>query len=213
MSYSIDVFNKEWKKVKNIKLDSELFNDDNINMQLIHQYLRMQRNNGRIAIAHTKTRWDVQWSWKKLYRQKWMWAWRVWEKRSPLRRKWWVVFGPTKFRNFSIDMPKKARRKAMLWLLISKLKEGNVVWLEKFDLKEIKTKKAVEVLNNIWLWDTTTLVILSDNYETTTRSLANVKWVKYILYNYLNPYDVLTHKKILLEEDVISKIEDYFRKK
>ncbi len=206
MSYSIDIYSQSWDKKNTVSLDKQLFCDENINNYLIYEYVRLQRNNGRIAIAHTKNRWEVSWSGKKIYNQKGTWSARAWEKRSPLRKKWWIVFWPRKNKNFTINMNKKSKKKALLWLLISKLKEKTVLWLNNFDLSEIKTKKAVDVLSNLKLsWKT--LVVLSDLKENTTKSLSNVSWVKYILYSYINPYDIVTHKNILFEEWSISKIE------
>ena len=209
MTYSIDIYSQSWNKEKTIDLDSNTFSDENINNYLMYQYFRLQRNNGRIVIANTKTRWEVSWSWKKLYRQKWTWTWRAWEKRSPLRKKWWIVFWPRANRNYSIFMTRKSRKKALLSMLISKLKSNSFKGLINFDLPEIKTKKALNVLSNLWLNWSKTLIVLSSLSENTTKSLSNIPWVKYIHYSYLNPMDILSSRNILIEESSIQKVQEW----
>jgi ribosomal protein L4 len=51
-------------------LPETIFNDDNINYDLIHEFIVMQLANARHPIAHTKTRGEVAYSGRKLYRQK-----------------------------------------------------------------------------------------------------------------------------------------------
>jgi len=208
MSYSIDVYSQKWKKLKNIELDSSVFCDENVNQDLIYDFVRLQRNNGRIVIACAKRRWEVAGSGKKIYRQKWTGGARAGEKRSPIRRHGGVAFGPLAERNFEIKMNKKARRKALSGLIVSKIKDGEVKWIENFDLPEIKTQNAVSVLTNLDLKDKKTLVVLNWKNENTTKSIKNIKNVKYILASYLNPLDLLSYKNILIEENAIITITD-----
>jgi len=105
-------------------------------------------------------------------------------------------------------MNKKARRKALSGLIVSKIKDGEVKWIENFDLPEIKTQNAVSVLTNLDLKDKKTLVVLNWKNENTTKSIKNIKNVKYILASYLNPLDLLSYKNILIEENAIITITD-----
>jgi large subunit ribosomal protein L4 len=51
-------------------LDTEIFSEDKVNKNLIHEYYLLQTSNARNSIAHTKTRGEVAGSGKKLYAQK-----------------------------------------------------------------------------------------------------------------------------------------------
>ncbi|NOZ43822.1 MAG: 50S ribosomal protein L4 [bacterium] len=98
-----------------------------MNKSLIHEYYLLQMANARIAIAHTKTRAEVKGSGKKLYKQKGTGSARVGDKRSPIRRKGGVVFGPRKERNYTKDMPKKARKLALYGILSLRAKDGAIL--------------------------------------------------------------------------------------
>jgi len=212
MSYKLDIFNVKGEKVKTIDLSEKIFNDENINEDLIHEFVVMQLANARHPIAHTKTRGEVAYSGRKLYRQKWTGNARVWDAWSPIRRKWGVAFGPRNERNFSKDMPKKQRRKALFWALTLKAKDNEIIGLESFPYNEIKTKNAVNVLKNLNLYSEKTLVVIPRKDEVVTKSFRNIPTVKYLIVDYINPYDLLTHKKILFFEEAIKKLEEIFLK-
>ena len=122
MTYNIDIYDKTWKVASKVTLNPDLFGDDKINESLIHEYYLLQRSNARIVIAHTKTRWEVAGSWKKIYRQKGTGNARAGDSRSPIRRTGWVVFWPRKERNYTKSMPKKAKKLALYGLLSQKAK-------------------------------------------------------------------------------------------
>lgn len=212
MAYNIDIFNVKWEKVKSRELAEWIFSDSNINEWLIREFVEMQLANSRIAIAHTKTRWEVIWSWRKLYRQKWTWRARVWDAWSPIRRHWWVCFWPRNNVNYHKDMPKKMRRKALFWALTLKVKNNTVVWLDSFEFDTIKTRNAIQVLKNLNLSNEKVLVILPSLSDEYIRSFKNLPNVKYLLVDYTNPYDLLTYKKVLVMEESLTKMEEIFLK-
>ncbi len=59
MTYQITIYDKAGKKASTAKLSGDLYNDDMINQDLIHEYLLLQQSNARVAIAHTKTRGEI----------------------------------------------------------------------------------------------------------------------------------------------------------
>ena len=210
MWYTISVYDINWKEVEKKQLNEKIFNDKNINHSLIHEFVVMQFANKRYNIAHTKTRWEVAYSGRKLYRQKWTGRARVWDAGSPIRRHGWVAFGPRNNRNFHKDMPKKQRRKALFWSLTLKAQSNNIVWLDKFDFDNIKTKNAVSVLKNLSLEGVKTLVVIPEKEEIIYKSFSNIPTTKTILSNYINPLDLLTYKKILFVWNSLEKIEETF---
>lgn len=212
MSYNVDILNKMWEKREEKELDNSIFNDENINESLIHEFILMQLSNKRVPIAHTKNRSDVKASWRKLYRQKWTWRGRVWDAASPLRRKWGVTFWPRKDVNYLKAMNKKSRRKALFGALTIKAKENGIIWLDSFWIETIKTKDAVSVISNLGLNWVKTLVVLDEKNELLVKSLRNISWLKYLLVEYLNPYDLLTYKKILFLEKSLDKLSSVFLK-
>lgn len=208
MSYKIDVVNVDGKKISDRVLSDVIFNEDNINKTLIHEFVIMQLANKRQAIAHVKTRWEVQTSGRKLFRQKWTGKARVWDAGSPIRRWWWKSFWPRNERNFSKDMNRKARRKALLWALSLKAKEDQILCLDSFSFDEIKTKNALSVLLNNNLVNEKILLVLNREDDIAAKSFRNMPNVKYVISDYLNPYDILTHSKLMFLSNSLDYIED-----
>lgn len=206
MWYTVDIYDKNWKVVSNLKLDESIFSDEKVNHNLIHEYYLLQASNARNPIAHTKTRWEVAWSGKKLYRQKWTWNARVWDRRSPIRVWWWVAFWPRSERNFTKSMNKKARNLALYGILTLKARDNELLWLKDFDLKEPKTKDAVEILTNIGINNDKILFVLNEKNVNLIKSFRNLNNVKYLLADYLNPKDLLEYDKVLFLESALNKV-------
>lgn len=212
MVYKIDVYSAAWKKVKERELNAQIFDDSNVNEWLIHEFVLMQLSNARNPIAHTKTRWEVNLSWKKLYRQKGTGRARVWDAWSPIRRHWWVAFWPRNNANFQKDMPKMMRRKALLWSLILKVRDWEVVCLDKYPFDEIKTKNAVSTLSNLWLSEQKVLLVVPTLEDNVVKSFRNIENLKYLSVDYVNPYDLLTYKKVVFLEEAFDRLEQRFAK-
>lgn len=206
MWYNVDIYDKSGKVVSNLTLDKEIFADDKINENLIHEYYLLQTSNARISIAHTKTRGEVAGSGKKLYRQKGTGNARVGDRRSPIRVWWGVAFGPRKERNYTKSMNKKSRNLALNGLLTLKAKDKNIMGLKDFDLKEPKTKQAIEILSNIGLGNEKVLFVLNEKNVNIVKSFRNLDNVKYLLVDYLNPKDLMTYNKILFLESALNKV-------
>lgn len=214
MVYKIDVLNTEWKVIKEKALNEVIFNDANINEWLIHEFVLMQLANARHSIAHTKTRGEVNYSGKKLYRQKWTGRARVWDAWSPIRKHWWVAFGPRNVVNYHKDMPKLMRRKALFGTLTLKARDNEIICLDKYPFDQIKTKDAFNVLKNLGLSDQKTLLVLPNNEQKDiiVKSFRNIESLKYLFVDYVNPYDLLTYKKVVFLEESLDKLQTIFVK-
>ena len=206
MWYTINIYDKTWKVVSKVALNETKFSDEKVNNNLIHEYYLLQASNARNPIAHTKNRWEVAGSGKKIYRQKWTgWA-RAGEKRSPVRVGGGVAFWPRNERNYTKYMNKKARNLALCWLLTLKAKDNEILGLKDFDLKEPKTKDAVEILTKIGINNDKILFVLNEKNINLIKSFRNLNNVKYLLADYLNPKDLLEYNKILFLESALNKI-------
>lgn len=87
------------------------------NLALVHEALVRQEANARLSLACAKTRSSVRGGGRKPWRQKGTGRARQGSIRSPQWRGGGVLFGPTGEENFSKQMPKKMRRKALLCAL------------------------------------------------------------------------------------------------
>jgi large subunit ribosomal protein L4 len=210
MSYSVTVYDNKWKSISNISLDDTIFSQSAINSDLLQEYVIMHLANQRVAIAHTKTRWEVAWSGKKLYRQKGKWHARVGDAWSPIRRKWWVAFWPRNTRNFSKDMNSKMKQKALLTSFILQADQNAIYWLQSFNLSSYSSKNANLVLKSLPCWSQKTLVILDTENSFEKKSIRNIPSVIFTHVSRLNAYDVMNAKHVLFVWESLQNFIDKF---
>lgn len=206
MSYQLTQYTADGNVDQTIVLDGNIFNDEYINYDLIHEFVLLQQANMRQSPAHTKTRWDVSYSGRKLFRQKGNGTGRTWSLKSPTKRHGGIAFGPRNVINRNKKMPLKMRKLALKGILTLKAKDNELVWLNDFPYTEIKTKNASTVLKNLKLDNKKTLVVIPEKTEILVKSFRNLPKAKYLLANYLNPLDLLSYKNILIVWDSLQQI-------
>lgn len=197
------LYTQEGTENGKIALDDAIFGKE-VQLGLIHRLLRLQRSNGRIAIAHTKTRGEIRGSTRKLYRQKGTGNARVGDSRSPIRRGGGVAFGPRNDRNFTIRMNKKERRAALFSLLSSKAVAGGVKVIEAIREDAIKTKNFLQIVENMKV--TSGVVALLPEDKHAFIGGRNVPTVKMIGVNYLNPMDLLKFHDLVFTKASLEKL-------
>lgn len=213
MVYKIQVMDMKGKKVKEVTLSKDIFDDGAVNETLIHEYVVMYLANKRQSSAHTKTRGEVQRSGKKLYNQKWWGRARVGDAGSPIRRSGGIAMWPSNERNRSKDMPAKMKRKALCGALTLKAKAKWLIAVDKYISKEGKTKQAYEMLTQIGLDNSKTLLVLSTHDENIEISFRNIAHVRYTTSAMLNAYDVMNYKNLLFIGDAMNTLEHRLLKK
>lgn len=168
----------------------------------------LQQANGRIAIAHTKTRGEVRGSTKKLFRQKGTGNARVGDRRSPTRRGGGVTFGPRNTRNFSLDMNRQERRLALLSLLSQKATNESVKVLEGFSGS--KTKDVVTLLSTIAAKKP--LFAITREEKNSVLGANNIVNSRVVNVEYLNPHDLLKYQDVIFSEASLKHLYEHFSK-
>lgn len=207
MSYVVQVVDMKGKKVNDFTLSKDFFGNDIINEWLIHEYIVMYLANQRQSTAHTKTRWEITRSWRKLYRQKGSGRARVGDAGSPVRRKGGVVFGPRSERNRSKDMPTKMKNKALCGALSLKAKAKALLGLKTYTPSVPKTKDMTALLQVLDLDKGKILLVLPGINEVVEKSCNNIPWVDCTTALKLNAYDVMSTKNILFVADAYDILE------
>ena len=200
---AVDVKNIKGKKITTIDLVENIFNVP-VKSSVLHEVVTMQLANRRAATASVKHRSDVKGSTRKLFRQKGTGRARRGNIKSPLLRGGGVVFGPDG-RRYAFKVPKKVRKLALKMALTSKLQANELIVLDKFDLKQIKTKDVVALLEGLNL--TNALIVTAEKNENLELSSRNVPDIKVLRSEGLNVYDILKYKTLILLEPVIKNIE------
>src|SRR3989338_1109464 len=170
----VDVYSLTGKKVDKIKLDPDVFNA-RVNKPLLHEIIQMYRANSRQGNASTKTKGLVRGGGKKPWRQKGTGRARSGSNRSPLWRHGGTIFGPAP-RDFGYDMPKKTKRSALISSLSAKLKDNEIMVLEKDpDLKHPKTSEVAKLLMSLKTYGDRALFLYAKTSENVLKSCRNIE--------------------------------------
>ncbi len=203
----VNTYNTEGKKIGTAMLPPEIF-DVKINTDLVHQAVVAQLANSRQVIAHTKGRSEVRGGGRKPWRQKGTGRARHGSIRSPIWRGGGVTFGPTKERVFKKKINKKMKRKALFMVLTSKIKDDELILLDKLELKEAKTKPMAKMIENILKKkQKSVLVVISQKDENIARANKNIPYTKTLRADSLNVLDLLSFKYLLMPKEAVKVIE------
>ncbi len=129
------------KETGTIALPAELFGAD-WNADLVHQVYVGMRANARPTVANTKFRGEVSGGGKKPWKQKGTGRARHGSNRSPIWRSGGITHGPRAERDYTVKINKKMRVAALRAVLSKKFKEGEIIFVNKFDFAEPKTRDA-----------------------------------------------------------------------
>ena len=207
---SIDVLDHSGKVVESIVLPKEIFGVKP-NNALIAQAVRVYLANQRLGGASTKSRGEVRGGGRKPWKQKGTGRARIGSIRAPHWRGGGVAFGP-KPKDYSLEMPKKMKQKALLSALSVKFGDKSLVVIKDLELKAAKTREAFEILKKLDLKGKV-LVVISELKENQKLAFRNIEDTKVSTVNNLNTYQVLDNKKLLLTKEAVKKMEELFVEK
>jgi large subunit ribosomal protein L4 len=176
------------------------------NESVVHQAMVRQLANARQGTADTKTRGEVTGSTRKVYRQKHTGRARRGSIRSPLLRGGGVVFGPHP-RSYRQRMPKKMRRLAVKCLLSAKASSGELVIVDRFQLKEPKTAEMAQILKALDVKASALVVTLKPEPEV-VKAARNLPKTKTSQAALLNVVDLLSYRFLIITVDGIRSVED-----
>ncbi len=201
----VAVYNKEGATVGEINLSDAVFGAE-VNPGLLHEVVQMYLANQRQGTADTKTRAEVRGGGRKPWRQKGTGRARHGSIRSPLWRKGGVVFGPHP-REFGWTMPKKARRAALRQALSAKVKNGELIVVDSFELEAPKTREVVTLLKNLKV-DGSAFIVTAQEDTNIYKSARNIPGVRVNAARNLNAYEVLAASKLVFTQDAVAKVEE-----
>ena len=203
---NVAVLNMAGNEVGTIELNDAVFGVE-INEHLVHMAVLQQLANNRQGTQKAKTRSEVRGGGKKPYRQKGTGHARQGSTRAPHYTGGGVVFAPVP-RDYSFKLNKKEKRAALKSALTSRVAENKIIVLDELKLDEIKTKKFVEVMNNLKV--NKALVVLNDMDTNVIASAANVPTVKTTQTNELNVFDVLKYDTVVVTKAAVATIEEVY---
>ena len=209
MSKKIDVLSLKVEKVKDIKLEDNIFNIEP-NDAVIKDAVVAAMAGARQGTAKVKTRSEVAGGGRKPYRQKGTGNARQGSIRAPHYRHGGIVFGPVP-RDYSKKMNKKEKKLALKSALSYKVLDKELVVVSTIEFETNKTKEMVNLLEGLNLTNHKVLVCvkeLTDNVCLAARNLANVKVV---LPSEINTFDLISSDNLLIEEEALTMLEEVLK--
>ncbi|MDY2911636.1 MAG: 50S ribosomal protein L4 [Agathobacter sp.] len=202
----VAVYNMEGKEVDSIELSDSIFGVE-INEHLVHMAVLQQLANKRQGTQKAKTRSEVRGGGRKPWIQKGTGHARQGSTRAPQWTGGGMVFAPVP-RDYSFKLNKKEKRAALKSVLTSKVADGKFIVVDELKLDEIKTKKFVQVLNNLKVEKA--LVVLNDMDTNVIKSAANLPTVKTAQTNELNVFDALKYDTVVATKAAVATIEEVY---
>lgn len=199
----LDVYDIDNKKVSQLEVSDAVFSAE-VSESALYETVRMQMRSRRLGTASTRERGDIRGGGKKPWRQKGTGRARAGTSRSPLWRGGGTVFGPHP-RDYSIRVPKKVRKLALVSALSMKMKEQRIIVLKDFPMEEIKTKRFKAVFDRFGLRKA--LFVLDRSNSVLEKSSRNIRGVKLIRAEGINVYDLLDHDHVVFLEPSVKMIE------
>ncbi len=212
----VKVYNQKGEEVGTTVLPKEVFERE-INPDLIHQVVVCMMANQRHPWAHTKDRGEVSGGGKKPWRQKGTGRARHGSIRSPIWVGGGVAHGPRKEKKYKKRIPKRMKRQALLLVLSGKVKDNELVVLDKLEIDTPKTKKMAEIIKNLKekakiIEKKSLLIAIPKKDDNIIRSAYNIPRVEVMEARNLNVLELLKYKYLVLPKDSIKVIKETFVK-
>lgn len=172
---------------------------------ILHRVVRWQRARAQAGTHKVKTRSEVSYSTKKIYRQKGTGGARHGSRRAPIFRKGGIYKGPTP-RSHAHELPKKFRALGLRHALSAKATAGELIVIDEAKLTEGKTRMLAGALNKLGLGK----VLVIDGAEVDAnfaRAAQNIDGVDVLPSVGANVYDILRRDKLVLTKAAVEALE------
>ena len=175
------------------------------NEALVHQVVNAVLSGARSGTKAQKNRSQVSGGGAKPWRQKGTGRARAGTIRSPI----WVGGGrafAARPRDFSQKVNKKMYRAAMRSILSVLLREDRLVVLDKFDIKQPKTKEFKKLTEKL---KADSALIVNDKFdENLFLSSRNIKNMEYSDVSSINPVSLMKYEKVIINVESLKIIEE-----
>jgi large subunit ribosomal protein L4 len=195
---------------KEVQLREDIFNVP-VKKHVLWEVVKWQLAKKRAGTHSTKTRGEVAYSNRKILPQKGTGNARHGDRGAPIFVGGGIAHGP-KPRDYSYNINKKVRKKALKMALSDRAKEGRVIVVEDFSFEAPKTKQAVELLKSLGLENEKVLIVIPKKDENIQKSFRNIPTVVVLPVEGLNVYDILWANKVVITESALKGIEERLSK-
>jgi large subunit ribosomal protein L4 len=196
------------KEAGSVTLNKDIFGLEPRN-DLIQRCVVWQLAKRRAGTHAVKNRADINRTGKKSVAQKGSGGARHGSMRANLFRGGGRSFGPHP-RDHAIDLPKKVRALALRHALSSKAKDGKLIVVDDFSVKEAKTKVLAAQFEKLEFGNA--LLIGGDTIEESFgRAARNIPNIDVLPIQGINVYDILRRQKLVLTKAAVEALEARFK--
>ena len=200
----LDVINLDAGAAGSIDLADEVFGLEP-RADILHRMVRWQLAKRQAGTHKVKTRSEVSYSTKKIYRQKGTGGARHGSRKAPIFRKGGVYKGPTP-RSHAHDLTKKFRKLGLCHALSAKATSGDLIVIEDAKLAEAKTTALSAHMSKLGL--RRALVIdgpqVDENFAKAAQHIADLDVLPSVG---ANVYDILRRDKLVLTKSAVEALE------
>ncbi|HZZ98656.1 MAG TPA: 50S ribosomal protein L4 [Candidatus Saccharimonadia bacterium] len=178
------------------------------NARLLAQAVHVYQSNQRQGSSRVKTRGEINRTKKKWYKQKGTGGARHGARTPSVFVGGGVAHGPTGLNDWSRDLSKSQRRKALVYALSLKANEKAVMVSDELESLTAKTKATATFFGKLVGAQDRVLVVLHDGIANVLRSTRNIENVLVTQADRLNVYELLLADKIVMTKAAVKKLED-----
>ncbi|MBT3143981.1 50S ribosomal protein L4 [Phaeobacter gallaeciensis] len=199
----LDVINLDGGSAGNIELDAELFGLE-ARADILHRVVRWQRNNAQAGTHKVKTRSEVKYSTKKIYRQKGTGGARHGARSAPIFRGGGIYKGPTP-RSHGHELTKKFRKLGLRHALSAKMAAGELVVIENADT-EAKTSALAKQVASLG-WKRALVIDGATVNEGFLKAARNIEGLDILPTMGANVYDILKRDTLVITKAGVEALE------
>ncbi|WP_136439841.1 50S ribosomal protein L4 [Pacificoceanicola onchidii] len=199
----LDVIKLDGAAAGSVDLTDEIF-DLEPRADILHRVVRWQRNKAQAGTHKVKTRSEVSYSTKKIYRQKGTGGARHGSRKAPIFRKGGIYKGPTP-RSHAHDLPKKVRALGLKHALSAKAKAGALVIIENAET-EAKTSALAKQVKSLG-WKRALVIDGASVNEGFAAAARNIEGLDVLPSMGANVYDILKRDTLVLTKAGVEALE------
>ena len=199
----LDVINLDGKKAGSIELSADMFELEP-RADILHRVVRWQRNNAQAGTHKVKTRSEVKYSTKKIYRQKGTGGARHGARSAPIFRGGGIYKGPV-VRSHGHELTKKFRKLGLKHALSAKAKAGELVVIENAD-SEGKTGALAKQVKNLG-WKRALVIDGATVNQAFLKAARNIEGLDILPTMGANVYDILKRDTLVITRAGLEALE------
>ena len=199
----LDVIKLDGGAAGSVDLDEALFGLEP-RADILHRVVRWQRNNAQQGTHKVKTRSEVSYSTKKIYRQKGTGGARHGARSAPIFRKGGIYKGPTP-RSHGHDLTKKFRKLGLRHALSAKAKTGSLVIIDDVN-SDGKTAALAKQVKNLG-WKRALIIDGASVNENFLQAARNIEGLDILPTMGANVYDILKRDTLVITKAGIEALE------